>query len=63
MTNEQYKRASEIKRQIAECKKILAFENEKNVIFPNNNCGFMQKELFEAVKNKMAKIEREFCEL
>ena len=63
MTDKQYKRADEIKKQLKTCENMLSFENSKVVEFANNFCGFMQKELFDVVKKKKAELEREYSEL
>lgn len=63
MTDEQFKRANEIKKQIKTCENILSFEDSNVVIFANNNCNFIQKELFNVVKKKKAELEREYSEL
>ena len=63
MTDEQYKRACEIKKKLQTCNNMLIWEKSKNVEFAKNFCGFIQKELFDVVKKKKAELEREYSEL
>ena len=43
MTDKQFERASEIKKQLKLCNNMLSFEKDNNVIFANNFCRFIQK--------------------
>ena len=63
MTDKQFERAEEIKKQIKLCENMLSFEGSNVVVFANNNCNFIQKELFNVVKKKKAELEREYSEL
>jgi hypothetical protein len=63
MTDKQFERAKEIKNQLQLCNNMLSFEKDNNVIFANNFCRFIQKDLFDVVKKKKAELEREYSEL
>lgn len=63
MTDKQFKKANEIKKQIKTCENILGWQGVKTVEFANNRCEFMRNELFDVVKKKKAELEREYSEL